>query len=111
MLSRVHVLAVHVHRRDAEEAIFRAGEGDFAAAVSVAVEFGFGDPAFFEALEDVLAKVLIVWISRTVLCVQALFQIFSWRSALWLSIDVVRRGTLLLLTDSAPRQRTPCIER
>ncbi len=82
MLPRVHILAVHEHGRDAEEAVFRAGEGDFAAAVSVAVELGFGDPAFFEALEDVLAKVLIVWISRSVFGVQALFQIFSWRPAL-----------------------------
>ena len=66
MLPRIHALAVHVHGRDAKEAILRAGEGDFAAAVSVAVELGLGDPAFFETLEDVLAKVLIVWCSGAV---------------------------------------------
>ena len=60
MLSRVHVLAVHVHGRDAEEAVGRTGEGDFAAAVSLAVEPGFGDPAFAETLEDVRTKVLVV---------------------------------------------------
>ena len=60
MLSRVHVLAVHVHGRDAEEAGCGAGEGDFAAAVFLAVELGFGDPAFAEALEDVGAEVLVV---------------------------------------------------
>lgn len=73
VLSRVHVLAVHVHGRDAEEATSRAGKGDFAAAISVAVELGLGDPAFLEALVDVLAKVLIVWITGTVIGVQALF--------------------------------------
>ena len=60
ILPRVYVLAVHVHGRDAEEAIFRVGKCDFAAAISVAVELGLGDPAFVEATEDVLAKVLIV---------------------------------------------------
>lgn len=77
VLSRVDVFAVHVHGRDAEEAGFRAGEGDFTAAVSVAVELCFGNPAFLEALEDVLAKVLVVGITGTVFSVQALFQVFS----------------------------------
>lgn len=70
MLSRVHVFAVHVHGRDAEEANFRIGKGDLTAAISVAVELGFGDPAFLETLEDVLAKFLMVWITRTVIGVQ-----------------------------------------
>ena len=78
ILSRVHVLAVHVHGRYAEEAIIRTGKGDFAAAISVAVELGFRDPTFLKTLEDVLAKVLVVWIAGTVMSVQALFQIFSW---------------------------------
>lgn len=107
MLSRVHVLAVHVHGRYAEEAIFRTGKGNFATAISVAVELGFRDPAFLETLEDVLAKVLIVWIVGTVMGVQALFQIFSWCPILRLSIAAVKRGALQSLTNLAPQQRTP----
>lgn len=82
MLPRVYVLAVHVHGRDAEEAILRARKGDFAAAISVAVELGLGDPAFLEASEDVPAKVLIIWTTGAVIGVQALFQILSWCPAL-----------------------------
>lgn len=66
VLSRVHVLAVHVHGRDAEEAALRTGEGDFTAAVPVAVQLGFGDPAFLEALENIRAKVFVVWSAGTV---------------------------------------------
>lgn len=50
------------------------GRADFAAAVSVAVELGFGNRSFLEALEDVLEEVLIVWIAGTIISVQALFQ-------------------------------------
>ena len=60
MLARIHVLALHVDGRDAEEAVFRIGKGDFAATVAVAVELGPRDPAFFEPLEDAFAKVLVV---------------------------------------------------
>ena len=77
VLTRVHVLAVHVHGHDAEEAGVGAGEGKFAAAVSVAVELGFCDPAFLEALEDVFAEVLVVGAAGPVFGVEALFQIFS----------------------------------
>ena len=77
VLSRVHVLAVHVHGGDAEKAILGAGERDLAAAVSVAVELGFGNPAFLKALDNVLAKVLVVRSTGTVFAVQALFQILS----------------------------------
>ena len=77
VLTRVHVLAVHVHGRDAEEAVLRRGERDLAAAVPVAVELGFGDPTFLEALEDVLAKVFVVWVTGAVFGIQALFQIFA----------------------------------
>lgn len=78
VLARVHVLTVQVHRRDAEEAVLRRGERDFAAAVAGAVELGFGDPAFLETLEDVLAKVFVVWVTGAVFGIQALFQIFAW---------------------------------
>ena len=73
MLSRVHVFAVHVHGRDAEEAGFRTRERDLAAPVSLAVEPGFGDPAFAEALEDVGPEVLVVGGAGAVFGVEALF--------------------------------------
>lgn len=77
VLTRVDVLAVHVGGHDAEEAGVGARDGDLAAAVAVAVELGFGDPAFLEALEDVFAEVLVVGAAGTVVGVEALFQIFS----------------------------------
>lgn len=73
ILARINFLAVHVDGRDAEEAIFGTGKGDFAAAVAVAIELGFRDPAFLEPLEDVFAKVLVVGTIRSVMGVQALF--------------------------------------
>lgn len=76
VLTRVDVLTVHVRGHDAEEAGVGAGEGDFAAAVSVAVELGFGDPTFPQALEDASAEVLVLGAAGTVVGVQALFQIF-----------------------------------
>lgn len=94
MLSRVDVFAVHVHGRDAEEASLRAGKGDFAAAISVAVELGFGDPAFLETLEDVRAKVLVIRITGTVFGVQTVFEIFSWCPAFPLSIGIAKRRAL-----------------
>ena len=81
VLARVYLLTIHVHSRNAKEAVFGARDGDFAAAVSVAVELGFGDPAFLEALEDVGAEVFVVWGTRAVFGVEALLQIFSWCSA------------------------------
>lgn len=57
-------------------------EGAFTAAVSVAVELGFGGPAFLKALEDVLAKVVVIMITGTVIGVQVLLQIFFWCPAL-----------------------------
>ena len=60
VLARVHVLAVHVHGRDVEEAGFGAEEGDSAAAIPVAVELGFGNAAFFDTLVDVFAEVLML---------------------------------------------------
>ncbi len=89
VLSRVHVRAAHVHGRDAEEAGVSAGEGDFAAAVTVAVELRFCDPALVESLEDVGAEILVVRAVRTVLSIEALFEIFPWCSALGLSLDAV----------------------
>lgn len=70
------------------------GRANFAAAVSVAVELGFGDPAFLEALEDVLEEVLIVWIAGTIISAQALFQFFSRCADLRLSIYIVKKGAL-----------------
>lgn len=72
MLSRIHVFAVHVHSRDAKEAAFRTGRGDFAAPVFLAVESGFGDPAFVETLEDVGAEVLVEGGAGAVVGVEAL---------------------------------------
>ncbi len=89
VLSRVHVRAAHVHGRDAEEAGVSAGEGDFTAAVAVAVELGFGDPALVESLEDVGAEILVVRAAGTVLGVEVDFEIFPWCSALGLSLDAV----------------------
>ena len=73
MLARINVLAVHVDGCDAEEAILRTREGDLAAPVAIAIELGFGDPAFLEPLEDVFAKVLVVGTIWAIMGVQALF--------------------------------------
>ena len=73
MLARINLLAVHVDGRDAEEAVFRTGKGDLAAPVAVAIELGFGDPAFLKPLEDVFAKVLVEGAVRAIVGVQALF--------------------------------------
>lgn len=110
VLTRVNVLALHVDGHDAEEAGFGAGEGDYAAAVSVAVELGFGDPAFLEALEDVPAEVLVVGAAGTVFGVEALFQIFSRCPARTVRSLVVVTGARCALTDPPPRQGTRRIE-
>ena len=95
VLTRVHVFALHVHGRDAEEAVFRRGKRNFAAAVSVAVQLGFGDPAFLETFEDVLAKVFVVWVARAVFGIQALFQIFAWCPARPVSFYMAVRKKVL----------------
>lgn len=73
VLAREDVFTVHVHGCDAEEAGFSTWQGDFPAAVFFAVESGFGDPAFMEALEDVGAEVLVVGGAGAVGGVEALF--------------------------------------
>ena len=67
VLARINVLAIHVDGRDAEEAVFRTGKGDLAAPVAIAIELGFGDPAFLEPLEDVFAKVLVEGAIRAIM--------------------------------------------
>ena len=67
MLARINVLTVHVDGRDAEKAVLRAGKRDFAPAVAIAVELGFGDPAFLEPLKDVFAKVLVEGAIRAIM--------------------------------------------
>ena len=67
VLARIDVLAIHVDGRDAEEAVFRTGKGDLAPPVAVAIELGFGDPAFLEPLENIFAKVLVVGAIRAIM--------------------------------------------
>ena len=73
MLAGINVLAVHVDGCDAEKAVFRTGKSYFAAPVAIAIELGFGDPAFLKPLEDVFAKVLVEGTTRAMVGVQALF--------------------------------------
>ena len=80
MLSRIHFLAVHIDCRDAKEAALGRGEGDFSTAVFFAVEARSGYPAFFEALENVGAEVLVVGISWAVGGVEVDFEVFAWGS-------------------------------
>ena len=111
VLTRVYVFAVHVHGRDAEEVVLRRGKRDLAAAVSVAVELGFGDPAFLETLEDVLAKVFVVWATRAVFGIQTLFHIFAGCPARPVNFYTAVKKALRSLTDPPSRQETPHNER
>ena len=94
VLTRVHVFAVHVHGRDAEEAVLRRRKRNLAPAVSVAIELGFGDPAFLETCEDILAKVFVVWATRAVFGIQTPFQILAWCPARRVRFDMAVRKVL-----------------
>jgi hypothetical protein len=77
ILSRVLLLAIHKHSRDAEIVIFLRRETDLAAAILGAVNLNVGNPAFGETLSDAGAHVFIIVISRSVFGVELCFECFA----------------------------------
>jgi hypothetical protein len=66
-------IAIHIHSRDTEEAIFSRREADLATAVFGAVQLDVSNPSFRQASPNIGAHVFIVGGSRSVFSVELFF--------------------------------------
>jgi hypothetical protein len=73
VLPRINLLRVEIHRRQTHVQILSQRQPDLATTVLRAVEFPIGDPAFFQALLDVFAEVLVVRVVWAVVSVESFF--------------------------------------
>ena len=80
VLSRILLLTLHVHGRDAEELRLRTREADLGAPILGAVHFDGGAPAFVveDAGADVLAKVVVDGGAGAVVGVEVCFEVVAW---------------------------------
>ena len=79
ILSSILVLAVHVDGGDAEIASLGLRNADSRSSVPLAIDCNCGAPAliFLDALAHVLDKVIVVWVSGSVVGVQVLFEFLT----------------------------------
>jgi hypothetical protein len=77
VLPRINLLRVEIHRRQTHIQILSQRQPDLATTIVRAVEFAVGDPAFFQALLDVFAEVLVVGVVGAVVSVESFFQGFA----------------------------------
>jgi hypothetical protein len=77
ILSRILLLTIHIHSRDAEISIFRRRETDLAAAILGPVDFDVGDPTLGETLPDTGAHFFVVEASGPVFGVELCFECFT----------------------------------
>ena len=77
ILARVLILALQVHRGDAEVPVFSRRQEDLATPVFLSIEFDVGNPAFGEPLPGEVAHAVVEFVARTIVCVEELFKVMT----------------------------------
>lgn len=95
ILSSILFLAVHVDGGDAEIASLGLRHADSRSSVPLAIDCNCSAPAliFLDSLAHVLDKVIVVWVSGSIVGVQVLFEVLT-RGPIVVRVRVKYGGTL-----------------